>query len=116
MSSSGRFIPVTIGAWALLLLIIAAPAPSLAQQVNPTASSVSERQLLQEMDRIQGRVSIPDQRSSVLMQPAGREWREFRNVALRWIGGGGLLRTLAGFWVFFFFRREGPPGKGAVPP
>src|SRR6266702_1003974 len=80
MSSFARFIRLAIGAWALLLLIMAAPAPSSAEQINPTASSVSERQLLQEMDRIQGRVSIPDQRSSVLMQPAGREWREFRNV------------------------------------
>ncbi|MET4177448.1 formate dehydrogenase subunit gamma [Bradyrhizobium sp. LA6.12] len=104
MSSSGRFIPVTIGAWALLLLIIAAPAPSLAQQVNPTASSVSERQLLQEMDRIQGRVSIPDQRSSVLMQPAGREWREFRNVALRWIGGVAILGMLAVLVIFYLTR------------
>ena len=104
MSSSGRFIPVIIGAWALLLLIIAAPAPSLAQQVNPTASSVSERQLLQEMDRIQGRVSIPDQRSSVLMQPAGREWREFRNVALRWIGGVAILGMLAVLVIFYLTR------------
>ncbi|MET4214432.1 formate dehydrogenase subunit gamma [Bradyrhizobium sp. LA2.1] len=104
MSSSGRFIPVTIGAWALLLLIIAAPAPSPAQQVNPTASSVNERQLLQEMDRIQGRVSIPDQRSSVLMQPAGREWREFRNVALRWIGGVAILGMLAVLVIFYLTR------------
>ena len=104
MSSSGRFIPVTIGAWALLLLIIAAPAPSLAQQVNPTASAVNERQLLQEMDRIQGRVSIPDQRSSVLMQPAGREWREFRNVALRWIGGVAILGMLAVLVIFYLTR------------
>jgi formate dehydrogenase subunit gamma len=104
MSSSGRFITVTIGAWALLLLIIAAPAPSLAQQVNPTASSVNERQLLQEMDRIQGRVSIPDQRSSVLMQPAGREWREFRNVALRWIGGVAILGMLAVLVIFYLTR------------
>ncbi|UEM14963.1 formate dehydrogenase subunit gamma [Bradyrhizobium barranii subsp. barranii] len=104
MSSSGRFIPVTIGAWALLLLIIAAPAPSPAQQVNPTASSVSERQLLQETDRIQGRVSIPDQRSSVLMQPAGREWREFRNVALRWIGGVAILGMLAVLVIFYLTR------------
>ncbi|MCS3932763.1 formate dehydrogenase subunit gamma [Bradyrhizobium elkanii] len=85
-------------------MIIAAPAPSLAQQVNPTASSVSERQLLQEMDRIQGRVSIPDQRSSVLMQPAGREWREFRNVALRWIGGVAILGMLAVLVIFYLTR------------
>ncbi|MCP3466585.1 formate dehydrogenase subunit gamma [Bradyrhizobium sp. CCGUVB23] len=104
MSSFARFIRPAIGAWALLLLIMAVPAPSAAQQVNPTASSVNERQLLQEMDRIQGRVSIPDQRSSVLMQPAGREWREFRNVALRWIGGVAILGMLAVLVIYYLTR------------
>ncbi len=104
MSSFARFIRLAIGAWALLLLIMAAPAPSSAEQINPTASSVSERQLLQEMDRIQGRVSIPDQRSSVLMQPAGREWREFRNVVLRWIGGVAILGILAVLVIFYLTR------------
>jgi formate dehydrogenase subunit gamma len=104
MLSFGRFIRITIGAWALCLLIMAAPAPSLAQQVNPTASSVSEQRLLQEMDRIQGRVSIPDQRSSVLMQPAGREWREFRTVVLRWVGGVAILGMLAILVIFYLTR------------
>ncbi|OAF14922.1 formate dehydrogenase subunit gamma [Bradyrhizobium centrolobii] len=105
MSSFARFIRHVIGAWALLLLIAAGvPASSSAQQINPTASSVNERQLLQEMDRIQGRVSIPDQRSSVLMQPAGREWREFRNVALRWIGGVAMLGMLAVLVIFYLTR------------
>jgi formate dehydrogenase subunit gamma len=103
MPSSGRFIRLIIGAWALLLLIMA-PAPSLAQQINPTASSVNERQLLQEMDRIQGRVSIPDQRSSVLVQPAGREWREFRIVVLSWIGGVAILGMLAVLVIFYLTR------------
>lgn len=104
MPSFGKFVRLAIGAWALLLLIMAAPAPSLAQQINPTASSVSERQLLQEMDRIQGRVSIPDQRSSVLMQPAGRDWREFRNVTLRWIGGVVIIGMLAVVVIFYLTR------------
>lgn len=101
MSSFGRFIRLVVGVWALLLLIMVAPAPSLAQQINPTASSVNERQLLQELDRIQGRVSIPDQRSSVLVQPAGREWREFRNVVLRWIGGIAILGMIALIVIFY---------------
>ena len=104
MPSLGRFIRIAVGAWALLLLIMAAPTPVLAQQINPTASSVNERQLLQEMDRIQGRVSIPDQRSSVLIQPAGREWREFRNVALRWVGGIAILGMLAVIVIFYLTR------------
>ena len=75
MSSFGKFVRLAFSAWALLLLVMAAPVPVSAQQINPTASSVREQQLLQELDRIQGRVSIPDQRSSVLVQPQGREWR-----------------------------------------
>jgi formate dehydrogenase subunit gamma len=104
MPSFGRFIRPAIGAWALLLLIMAAPAPSPAQQVNPTASSVNERQLLQELDRIQGRVSIPDQRSSVLVQPQGREWREFRTVILRWIGGVAIVGMLAVLVIYYLAR------------
>ena len=98
-----RFIRLAIGAGALVLLVFVA-SPSAAQQVNPTASSVREQQLLQEMDRIQGRVSIPDQRSSVLVQPAGREWREFRDVTLRWIGGIAILGMLAVLIIFYLSR------------
>jgi formate dehydrogenase subunit gamma len=87
-----------------LLLLVATSAPSQAQQVNPTASSVKEQQLLQELNRVQGRVSIPDQRSGVLEQPAGRDWREFRNVTLRWIGAIAILGTLAGLVIFYLIR------------
>jgi formate dehydrogenase subunit gamma len=104
MASFARFIRLAVGAWALLFLVVAMPAPSVAQQVNPTASSVNERQLLQELDRIQGRVSIPDQRASVLEQPAGREWREFRNVTLRWVGGVSILGMLAVLVIFYLTR------------
>lgn len=104
MASFGRFVRLALGAWALLLLVMVAPAPLGAQQINPTASSVNERQLLQELDRIQGRVSIPDQRSSVLVQPQGREWREFRNVALRWIGGIAIVGMLAVIVIFYLTR------------
>src|SRR5437762_5219678 len=104
MASFVRLIRLTIGAWAFLLLIIATSTPSGAQQVNPTASSVKEQQLLQELNRVQGRVSIPDQRSSVLEQPAGRDWREFRNVTLRWIGGIAILGMLAMLVIFYLTR------------
>jgi formate dehydrogenase subunit gamma len=72
--------------------------------VNPTASSVKEQQLLQELNRIQGRVTIPDQRSGVLEQPAGRDWRKFNNVTLRWIGGISILGMLAVLVVFYLSR------------
>src|SRR5438309_11871237 len=103
MASFGRFIRLAVGAWAFLL-IVATSMPSNAQQVNPTASSVKEQQLLQEFNRIQGRVSIPDQRSGVLEQPAGRDWREFRNVTLRWIGGIAILGTIAVMVIFYLTR------------
>src|SRR6266516_4039895 len=103
MASFGRFIRLAVGACAFLL-VIALPAPSGAKQVNPTASSVKEQQLLQELNRIQGRVSIPDQRSGVLEQPAGRDWREFRNVTLRWIGGIAILGMLAVLVIFYLSR------------
>ncbi|WP_128924740.1 formate dehydrogenase subunit gamma [Bradyrhizobium guangxiense] len=102
MASLGRFIRLAVGFCTLLLVVMAAPAT--AQQVNPTASSVREQQLLQELNRIQGRVSIPDQRSGVLEQPQGREWREFRNVTLRWIGGIAILGMVALIMIFYLTR------------
>jgi len=103
MSSLARFIRLAIGACAFLL-VISASMPANAQQVNPTASSVKEQQLLQELNRIHGRVSIPDERSGVLEQPAGRDWREFRNVTLRWIGGIAILGVLALLVIFYLSR------------
>jgi len=103
MASLGRFIRLAVGACAFLL-VVAASAPCNAQQVNPTASSVKEQQLLQELNRIQGRVSIPDRRSGVLEQPAGRDWREFRNVTLRWIGGIAILGVIAVLVIFYLTR------------
>src|SRR5713226_10484854 len=103
MASFGRYIRLVLGASAFLL-IIAASIPLSAQQVNPMASSVKEQQLLQELSRIEGRVSIPDQRSGVLEQPAGRDWREFRNGTLRWTGGIAILGVLALLVIFYLSR------------
>src|SRR5262249_16911424 len=99
-----KFVRLAFSAWALLLIVLAAPVPVSAQQINPTASSVRELQLLQELDRIQGRVSIPDQRSRVLVQPQGREWREFRTVILRWIDGVAIMGMLLVLVIFYLTR------------
>src|SRR5947209_6106602 len=72
--------------------------PAGAQQpssVNPTASAVKEDKLLQELNRIQGRGSIPDTRSYVVEQPAGRDWRQFHEVTLLWVGAIVMLGMLA---------------------
>jgi formate dehydrogenase subunit gamma len=103
MACFARFVRLAVGA-GVLLLLVSAVSPCIAQQINPTASSVKEQQLLQELNRVQGRVSIPDQRSGVLEQPAGRDWREFRNVTLRWIGGIAILGMLAVLIIFYLSR------------
>jgi formate dehydrogenase subunit gamma len=103
MASFAKYTCSILAALAFLL-VVGASAPSNAQQVNPTASSVKEQLLLQESNRIEGRVSIPDQRSGVLEQPAGRDWREFRNVTLRWIGGIAILGVLALLVIFYLSR------------
>ena len=100
-----RFI---VGALALVL-VVALATPVSAQQaraspVNPTASAVKEQQLLNELGRIQGRGTIPDLKSYVLEQPAGREWREFHEVTLRWIGGIAVLGMLAILVIFYLSR------------
>jgi formate dehydrogenase subunit gamma len=95
-----------IGALALLFIICAA-APASAQQptsVNPTASSVKENQLLQEMNRISGRCSIPDQKACTIEQPAGRSWEHFHEVTLRWIGAISILGMLVLLVAFYLIR------------
>ena len=92
------------GALAFLALFAIAM-PAGAQQptsVNPTASSVKEDQLLRELQRVQGRVSIPDAKEGVLIQPQGREWRQFHQVALPWIGAISILGMLLliGFYLW----------------
>ena len=81
-----------------LAFMVAMSAPVSAQQpnsVDPNAAAVKEQQLLQQLKTIQGRGTIPDVKSYVLEHPAGREWREFHNVTLKWIGGIAIVGMLA---------------------
>jgi formate dehydrogenase subunit gamma len=102
------FAPIRIIAGALVLaFILAVSAPVLAQQpssVNPTASAVKEQQLLQELNKIQGRGTIPDVKSYVLEHPAGRDWRQWHEVTLRWIGAIAVLGMLALLVIFYLSR------------
>ena len=99
-----RFI---VGALALVF-VVAVAAPASAQQpisVNPTASSVKEDQLLQQLDRIsRPRARIPDQKAGTLEQPAGRDWREFHQKTLPWIGAIAILGMLAVLVLFYLIR------------
>ncbi len=90
-----------------LALFVAIAMPASAQQpssVNPTASSVKEQQLLNELSRIQGRGTIPDAKSYTIEQPAGRDWRQFHDVWLRWIGAIFVLGTLVLLVGFYLWR------------
>ena len=98
----------TIGALAIAL-VFAVAAPAGAQQptqVNPTASSVNEQRLLNGLRTIDGRVTIPDQKSGTLIQPAGRDWRQFHEVTLRWIGGIAILGMLIILVAFYLIRGQ----------
>ena len=94
----------------VMLCIVAFAAPLSAQDrnpdgsVNPNASAVNEQQLLQELNRIQGRVTIPDKKEGVLIQPAGREWREFHQVTLYWIGAVSIIGILVLLVAFYLIR------------
>ena len=99
-----------IGGALALAFILACAAPVNAQQrnpdnsVNPTASAVHESQLLNELSRISGRCTIPDQKACTIEQPAGRDWRHFHQVTLRWIAAISILGMLA-LLVFFYLTR-----------
>jgi formate dehydrogenase subunit gamma len=109
MSTLTKGFQAFAGALALLcVLILAVPASAQVRNpdgsVNPTASSVQESQLLQELQKIQGRVSIPDKKEGVLIQPAGQNWRHFHEVTLRWIGGIAILGMLILLIAFYLIR------------
>ncbi len=104
------------GLFGAILLAVSAPAPAAAQIVNPTAQAVQEDKLLRQLHHLEGRISIPDQKASVLIQPAGREWREFHNTTVFWTGAISILGILAALLVFYAVRGRiaidsGPSGK-----
>jgi formate dehydrogenase subunit gamma len=102
-----RHIRFAVGAFALLFLLAVA-APAFAQQqpskVDPAADAVKEQQLLQQLHTIKGLGTIPDTKSYVLEHPAGRNWQDFHNVWLRWIGIIFILGMLALLIVFYLWR------------
>ncbi|MFC5068705.1 formate dehydrogenase subunit gamma [Flaviflagellibacter deserti] len=84
-----------------------APATENPSGQNPTADAPTEQQLLNQLQggRLEGRVSIPDHKSAVLEQPAGRfEYRAFREEWLPWIGGIAIIGMLIALFAFYFTR------------
>ncbi len=107
MTSGQGTIRTTFAALALMFAVSFVP-PVHAQQppsgANPTASSVNEDQLFKQAPEISGRISIPDDKAKVLIQPQGRDYRGFREGALPWIGGVAVLGMLLALAAFYFTR------------
>jgi len=62
---------------------------------SPSASVTSERDLLKQVPRVEGRIDIPDTKAAVLIQPAGRTWDHFHEILLHWGGAIVILGTIA---------------------
>jgi formate dehydrogenase subunit gamma len=93
---------------ALGALLLAAPvAAQQPTSVNPTASSVKEKQLLEALkpgDALSGRISIPDAAERNLIRPGGQEFRSFRDGTLATVAKYGILGMLGLLAVFFLVR------------
>ena len=92
---------------AIALLFVFAHPAAAQLSFKPTAEAVQEDKLLnalKEGDKITGRISIPDSMASSLIQPAGRDWRDFQRSKLPIIGGVAILGMLVLLAVFLMMR------------
>src|SRR5260370_42413536 len=103
--------PIVKALCAALALLFALAHPAAAQlSFKPTAESVHEDQLLnalKEGDKITGRISIPDAMAASLIQPAGRDWRDFHRSKLPIIGGVAIIGMFALLAIFLILGRRG---------
>ena len=95
-------------AFLAVFLVAASPAAyaQLDQVPSPASPSAKEEvELYQQLQgKVQGTVSIPDGKLATLVQPEGREWREFRNYWARIISGVMMVGMLVGLAAFYLFR------------
>jgi formate dehydrogenase subunit gamma len=104
-----------------LLLFVALAPPTFAQGTNPTrdsapnptAQSVNEEALFKQESKIGGRITIPDERERFLIQPQGREWRQFHEVWLPWIAGAAIILMLIA--LIGFYMLVGPTRSNYQP-
>lgn len=90
--------------WAALAfgLMIAFAAPVSAQQA---AAPADDALLMQQLKGpVAGRVSIPDAKSGVLIQPEGRDWRQASQGPVKSIGGWLLAITVIVLAAFLAIR------------
>jgi formate dehydrogenase subunit gamma len=106
MPSSLSTLPRVLCAAIALLFMLAHPAAAQLS-FKPTAESVHEDQLLnalKEGDKISGRITIPDVNAANLIQPAGRDWRDFQRSKLPIIGGVIIIGMFAALLIFLMVR------------
>jgi formate dehydrogenase subunit gamma len=84
-----------------LAFAIAAPQAAMAQQ-----TPADEAALLQQLKGgpVTGRVSIPDAKSGVLIQPQGRDWRQVSQGTVKSVGGWLLAITVIALAAFMAIR------------
>ena len=100
------------------LLGLAAPV-AMAQQVNPTAQSVTEDRLLQQLQgdaMIAGRASIPDPKAPGLIKPGNKGWAETHTGTVKALSVWSLVGILGLLAVFYAYRGRiridaGPSGR-----
>jgi formate dehydrogenase subunit gamma len=98
--------------------------PAMAQVVGTPGNPITAPATADELElrsaltgqRLGGRISIPDQQASNLIQPEGREWRDFHNRTLTWVGGVAVLGMLGILVVFYLSKGRirigaGPAGR-----
>ncbi|SMH35333.1 formate dehydrogenase subunit gamma [Azospirillum agricola] len=96
----------------LLLAVLLTPVAftqagaQLYQTPGPSSPASKEQVPLYtpQTDELIGRVSIPDARSAVLIQPEGREWRAFRSHTLKLVVGGLALGMVVVLALFYLYR------------
>ncbi len=92
-----------------LVLFVGMPlsgAPAYAETGKPAAADDATllKYLQAHPGDVRGRVTIPDAKSGLLIQPEGREWRELRNGAVTILGYVLILGVLAVLIVFYLVR------------
>ncbi|MGY6568677.1 MAG: formate dehydrogenase subunit gamma [Salinarimonas sp.] len=103
-----------------VVALFALAAPELAaQQINPTASSVQEEQLmraLQSGEAVSGRVTIPDSRAADLIKPGNKNWAATHGSTVTMVNVVSILGMLAVLVGFYMYRGKiridsGPSGR-----
>ncbi len=89
-----------LAAFAVVAMLAVAPV-----QAQPQPPANNDAALLEQLKNpVQGRVSIPDAKSALLIQPQGREWREMREGPVKSLGGWLLLLVVVGLAAFMAIR------------